>query len=64
MIGEKYDSMGPIIGASAAAAAAQRNAEEEERMTTYGPDDLQNDWEFKMCAPIKILSATRHASPN
>jgi hypothetical protein len=42
------NSMGPIIGASAAAAAAQRNAEEEERMTTYGPDDLQNDWEFKI----------------
>jgi len=42
------NSMGPIIGASAAAAAAQRQKEEEERMTTYGPDDLQNDWEFKI----------------
>ena len=42
------NSIGPIIGASAAAAAAQRRMEEEERMTTYGPDDLQNDWEFKI----------------
>jgi hypothetical protein len=42
------NSMGPIIGAAAAAATAQRQMEEEERMTTYGPDDLQNDWEFKI----------------
>jgi hypothetical protein len=42
------NSMGPIIGAAAAAAAAQRQMEEEERMTTYGPEDLQNDWEFKI----------------
>jgi hypothetical protein len=45
---ENMNSIGPIIGASAAAAAAQRRMEEEERMTTYGPDDLQNDWEFKI----------------
>ena len=42
------NSIGPIIGASAAAAAEQRRKEEEERMTTYNPDDLQNDWEFKI----------------
>jgi len=42
------NSLGPVIGAAAGAAAAQRNLEEEERMTTYSPDDLQNDWEFKI----------------
>ena len=36
--------------AAAAAAAAKRRAEEqeEEEMTTYGSDDLQRDWEFKI----------------
>ena len=42
------NSIGPIVAASAAAAEAQRRADEEEGMTTYNPDDLQNDWEFKI----------------
>src|SRR5437763_13791881 len=39
-------------GASAAAAAAaeqqRREAEEEEEMTAYRPDELAQDWEFKI----------------
>lgn len=39
-------------GAAAAAAAAKRRrqmlAEEEEDMIQYTPDDLNNDWEFKI----------------
>ncbi|MCR4405859.1 MAG: hypothetical protein NUW24_02900 [Anaerolineae bacterium] len=40
-------------GAAAAAAAAEEHrrmmlAEEEENMTHYTPDDLNNDWEFKI----------------
>jgi len=36
--------------AAAAAAAARRRLleQEEEEMTTYGPDDLTRDWEFKI----------------
>ncbi len=36
-------------GAAAAGAAARRMLElEEEAMTKYTPDDLENDWEFKI----------------
>jgi hypothetical protein len=37
-------------GAAAAAAAAQRRREqqEEEEMTSYQPQDLSGDWEFKI----------------
>ena len=34
--------------AAAAAAAAEMQREEEEQMTTYTPNDLAEDWEFKI----------------
>lgn len=35
-------------GAAAAAAAAKRRQEEEEHMTPYTPEELNEDWEFKI----------------
>jgi hypothetical protein len=34
--------------AIAAAAAARKRREEEEQMTTYRPEELSQDWEFKI----------------
>jgi hypothetical protein len=42
-------SAGASAGAAAAAAEEQRRmAEEEEEMTAYRPDELAQDWEFKI----------------
>ena len=47
-------SAGATAGATAAAAAeAQRQCQEEEEMTPYSPQDLADNWEFKI-----IRSAT------
>jgi hypothetical protein len=35
-------------GAAAAAAQRRREEEEEEHMTNYAPEDLNEDWEFKI----------------
>jgi len=52
-------SAGAAAGAAAAAAAAAEakriRDEEEEELTSYGHDDLANEWEFK------ILRSTRPA---
>jgi hypothetical protein len=39
---------GTHAATTAAAAAAKRNREEEEELTKYTPDELSEDWEFKI----------------
>ena len=41
--------------AAAAAAAAQRMREEEEEMTPYTPQDLTQDWEFKILRSVNAM---------
>jgi len=37
-----------MSASAAAAAAAERKRQEEEEMTSYTPNDLADDWEFKI----------------
>jgi hypothetical protein len=39
---------GGIAGSIAAAEKARQDREEEEHMTNYSPEDLRDDWEFKI----------------
>lgn len=39
---------GGAAAASAAAAKKRREQEEEEQMTTYSPEELNDEWEFKI----------------
>jgi hypothetical protein len=50
---------GGAAAAAAAAAQRRRREQEEEEMTTYGPDDLSHDWEFKIVRANRPLFRNR-----
>jgi hypothetical protein len=52
-------SAGAAAAAAAAAAERRRREQEEEEMTTYRPEDLAQDWEFKIVRANRPLFRDR-----